>query len=272
MSILRRSLRALAIVPIAVAVVAAQSLPTSQPKILQITREQIKVGHEAAHLVTESGWPTAYASVKSPDAYIALASMTGTSEVWFISPWESQTARAKSMDRDGSNAVLSATLDRLWAADAAHLDGSNQIEAVAVPELSHGAYPDLNHARFWEITTFRVKPGHEARFAETAKIYGTLVDRAAPGASWRVYMVSEGMPGPTYLIFSTVQAFGEFDKGMASDEAIGKAATPAEMAILSKFSLESVVNTVSNRYRLDPKMSYVSAETKAMDPAFWNKK
>jgi len=29
---------------------------------------------------------------------------------------------------------------------------------------------------------------------------------------------------------------------------------------------------VSNKFQLDAGMSYVSAETKATDPAFWNKK
>ena len=99
-----------------------------------------------------------------------------------------------------------------------------------------------------------------------------MASRGAPDMSWRVYMVSAGMPGPTYLVFSTVESFGDLDKSMAAGDGIMKSATPAEMAILNKFSLESVVSTVSNRYRLDPKMSFVSAETKAMDPAFWNKK
>jgi hypothetical protein len=237
-----------------------------------IYRETIRLGHDAAHVQTESGWPAAYAAVKSPDTYLAMVSMTGPAEVWFVSPRESYTAWGKSMERDEANADLSATLDRLWTADAAHLDASNQIEAVAVPEASHGAYPDLNHTRFWEITTFRVKPGHEERFVEAAKAYKAVATRGAPGMSWRVYMVTEGMPGPTYLIFSSVQTFGEFDKSMTSGEAMMKSATPAEMAILNKFSLESLVSTVSNRYRLDPKMSYVSAETKAADPALWGKK
>jgi hypothetical protein len=269
---LRRSLFAIAFLPMGVAGAFAQALPTTQPKILTIIREQIKVGHDAAHVLTESAWPAAYSAIKSPDVYLALTSMTGPGEVWFLSPRESYTAWAKSMARDEANTALSATLDKAWVADAAHLDGTNMIEAVAVPELSHGTYPDLNHTRFWEITIWRVRPGHEDRFAEAAKTYGAIATRGAPGMAWRVYMVTAGMVGPTYLIFSSVQSFGDLDKAMATGDAMMKSATPAEMAILNKFSLESSVSTLTNRYRLDPKMSYVSAETKAMDPAFWNKK
>jgi hypothetical protein len=33
-----------------------------------------------------------------------------------------------------------------------------------------------------------------------------------------------------------------------------------------------VLSITSNRFRLDPKQSYVDAATKAKDPAFWSKK
>ena len=42
--------------------------------------------------------------------------------------------------------------------------------------------------------------------------------------------------------------------------------------MLGKFMKESVISVSTNRYRLDPGQSYVNAETKAQDPAFWSKK
>ena len=42
----------------------------------------------------------------------------------------------------------------------------------------------------------------------------------------------------------------------------------AKKAIFARFS-DQVMNSVSNKFRLDPQMSYVSADVKAMDPAFW---
>lgn len=46
----------------------------------------------------------------------------------------------------------------------------------------------------------------------------------------------------------------------------------SDEAIFDKFFKESVISLTSNNYRLDASMSYVLAETKATDPAFWNKK
>src|SRR2546425_1876083 len=44
------------------------------------------------------------------------------------------------------------------------LNDSRSLQARARPELSYGAFPDLTRQRFWEITTFRVRPGHRADF------------------------------------------------------------------------------------------------------------
>jgi len=268
----RRSLSSLALLAAGVTAVYGQALPASQPKLLTIYREQIKVGHAAAHVKTESGWPVAFGKAKSPDHYLALASMSGPSEVWFIAPWDSYTAWGKSMARDEANAELTAELDRLSMADAEHVESLRIIEATSRPDLSHGAYPDLNKMRFWELTIFRVRPGHEDQFAAAAKAYKAVASRAMPKAAWRVYQVSAGLPGPTYIVFSSVAAFGEFDAMAAESEAAGKAMTPEEQAVLQKFSAEALINSETNRYRLDPNMSYVSAETKAADPAFWSKK
>jgi hypothetical protein len=249
-----------------------QALPTTQPTLLQIYREQVKTGHAAAHVKTEAGWPAAFAKAKSPDYYLALSSMTGPQTVWFLSPWESYTAWDKSMARDEANAELSAEQARLSAADAEHVESLPSLEAMARPDLSHGSYPDLNKQRFWEITTMRVRPGHDDQFAAAAKAYKAMAARSMPNARWRVYQVSAGMPGPTYLIFSSVESFGKFDGMFAEGMAAEKTMTAEERAVFQKFNTEALISAESNRYRLDPNMSYVSPETKAADPAFWSKK
>jgi hypothetical protein len=143
---------------------------------------------------------------------------------------------------------------------------------MARPDLSHGTYPDLNKQRFWEITIMRVRPGHDDQFAAAAKAYKALAARSMPNAKWRVYEVSAGMPGPTYLIFSSVESFGQFDAAFSEGMAGEKTVTAEERAVFQKFNTEALINAESNKYRLDPAMSYVSPETKAADPAFWSKK
>jgi hypothetical protein len=266
------SLGAAVLLAVGAAPLVAQALPTTQPKVLQIFRERIKPGMDAVHEANESGWPQAFAAANSSSYYLALESMTGRSEVLFVAPYESYTAWDEANAQDRANADLSATLDRQWAADGPYLESADVIEAVAAPNLSHGAFPDLNQQRYWTISVWRLRPGHGKAFADAVAAYAEIVTRAGGKSNWRTYRVTGGMPGGTYLMFSSVASFGEFDAEMADDDMINQAMTPDEQAYFQKFFQESVAWSMSNKYRLSPTMSYVSAETKAADPAFWNTK
>jgi hypothetical protein len=247
----------------------AQPLPTTQPARLTIYREQVKVGRAADHERIEAGWPAAFAKAKSPSYYLAMTSLTGPSEAWFMTPFASNAAEGDELKLESADTVLAAELTRLSRADADVIDGYRVIQAVARPDLSHGAFPDLTKVRFWEVTTFRVRPGHRAEFEATAKAYGAATERAAPASSYRVYEVTAGMPGGTYLIFSSVESYAQFDQADADGMKTMQALTPEEITAMQKFSSEGLISTETNRFALNPTMSYVAPETRATDPSFW---
>lgn len=267
---------AIAVLPTALLYLASaaaalsQGIPTSQPTVLTITREEVKVGHNAAHSAHEAGWPAAYAKAKSAYYYLAMVSVTGPNEAWYVSPYQSHAALGESMKMESTDAALSTELARLARVDAEHINGVRVIHAAARTDLSYGAFPDMALARFWEITTFRVRPGHEEGFANAAKASAAAAQRAVPSMSWRTYQVMAGLPGPTYLVFASVPTFGEFDRSMEQGMALAKAFTPDEMATLQKFSSSGLINAETQRFRLDPVQSYVDAATKAKDAAFWS--
>jgi hypothetical protein len=250
-------------------VAAAQGLPTSQPAQLTIYREQVKLGRGPEHARIEAGWPAAFAKAKSPNFYLAATSITGPNEAWFLAPFASNAAYADEMRLEESNTALAPELERLSRADAEVLTDSRTIQAMARTDLSHGAFPDLARVRFWEITIYRVRPGHQAGFDSTAKAYGAAVGRTVPGVSYRVYQVTAGMPQPTYLVFSSLESYAQFDTMAANGMRIFQSFTPDELATINRFFNDGLINWESNRFRLDPRMSYVSAETRATDPAFW---
>jgi hypothetical protein len=263
------SLTLLALVAGSAATALAQGMPTSQPKFLHIYREAVKIGRSADHSRWEAGWPAAFEKAKFPDNYIALEAVTGPTEVWYLSPYASQGAFGESMARQDADAALSAETERLSRGDAEFVSSVNAIEAVARPDLSHGTFPDLAMMRFWEISTFRVKPGHGDDFAAAAKAWASASARSAPAASWRTYQVVGGAPDGTYLIFSSYGSFADFDKAAAEGEATWKGLTFDERTALQKFDTDGAVSTMTNRYRLDPRQSYVPAATRQKDPAFW---
>lgn len=253
-------------------VALAQGLPTKQPKMITIVREEVKVGRAAEHARHEAGWPAAYEKAKSPDYYLAMTSLTGPNEAWYVIPWESHAALADSMKRDDKDPVLSAELARLALADAEYTSSVRTIQALARADLSVGTFPELSKARFFQITTIRVRPGHDAQAEAAAKAYGAARMRAAPKIGFRVYQVIAGMPTPTFLIISSVEGYAEFDETTAAHEATLKALTADEQALRNKFQTEGVISSEMNRFKLDPLQSYVSKETRAKDPEFWSPK
>ena len=265
---LRRTLPALFLIS-GTGVAFAQTLPTTQPNMLNIVREEVKVGRAADHAKIEAGWPAAYEKAKSPYYYLALVSTTGPAEAWYITPFESNAAIGDSLKREDADPVLSAELARLSRTDADVLNGMRTMQARARKDLSYGAYPDIGKARFFEMTWFRVRPGHEQQFEAAGKAYGASAKRAGANAAYRVYEIVAGVPGPTYLVISSVAAYAEFDQVMADGEKAMKGFTADEGTVLQKFMLEGVVNVETQRFRVDPVQSYVPKETRAQDPTFW---
>lgn len=247
----------------------AQELPTSQPKYLQIIREEVKIGRDADHAKVESGWPAAFERAKSPDFYLAITSMTGANEAWFLIPQQSNAAAEATMKQQASDKQLSKELERLSKADADMVNNVRTLLASARTDISYGAYPDLGKQRFWEITMFRVRPGHEGQFDAAAKSYIASTKRASPNSSFRVYEIIAGMPGPTYLIFSSLTSYAAFDAMTSDGEKIWTGMTADEMASMNKFSTEALVTAETNRFRLSPTMSYVPRAVRMSDPAFW---
>ena len=266
------SLAVLALVASGSSNALAQAVPATQPKFLHIFREQVKPNRGAEHAQWETGWPAAYEKAKATTPYLAFSAITGPQEVWYVTPYASQAAYGETMAWEEAQPGLTAEFERLAKGDAEFLAEANALQLVATPELSHGAYPDLAKQRYWEITTFRIRPGHEPAWIAATNAYKAAAARSAPGANWRTYRVVAGAPDGTFLVFSSVAAFGEFDKMMADGDATMKGATAEEMATLGKFMRESVITVSTNRYRLDPKQSFVDAATKAKDPAFWSPK
>jgi len=247
---------------------AQNGLPTAQPNRLTIVREQVKVGHAASHARNEAGWPVALEKAKSPDYYIALTSMTGSPEAWYLSPSESYAAEAASMKRDAKDAVLSAELDRLALADSEFITNATVIQSTARPDLSLGKFPVVAKVRFFEISVFSVRQGQEQKIDTIIKTYGVVRKRVSPDASYRIYTVVAGMPDPTYIVISSVEDYAEFDRTTAEHNKVFTTATPEESAIFDKWG-EAVMKSETNRYRVNPVQSYVSKEVRASDPDFW---
>lgn len=251
---------------------AQNALPTTQPAVLTIFREDVKYGHAADHEVVEAGWPAAYAKAKSPNTYIAVTSITGPSEAWFIAPYASWKAVGDQMKTESDDAVLSAELKRLQKADAEHVTVGRTLHLAGRPDLSAGTFPAVARARFYDITWFRVRPGHEQEFEQLAKVFQAGYKKAAPQSGYRVYQVVAGVPGPTYMVFGSFESLAELDKEQAIGASVMATFSADEQRALQKFSAEGLLNSETQRFAMNGPMSYVDQATINQDPAFWRPK
>jgi len=138
----------------------AQGVPTTQPKFMHVFREQIKPGRSGEHAKWEAGWPAAYEKAKSPYHYIALQSITGPSEVWYVVPLANHAAYGEMVATEDKDPALAAELERLNKGDAEFRAEESALQAVAMPDLSHGAFPAPGKMKYYEITTFRIRDLH----------------------------------------------------------------------------------------------------------------
>lgn len=248
---------------------AQNAVPTTHPSVLTVFREEIKYGHNAAHEATEAGWPMAYAKAKSPFSYIAMASLTGPNEVWFLQPHPNWKSFGDAFKQDVSDPALASELARVAMADAEHVNNARALHLVGRPDLSAGTFPNVAKVRFYEVIFFRVRPGHEAAFEEVAKMYADVFKKAVPSGSYRTYQVVAGMPGPVYMVFSSTENLAAYDQGPAMDAALMKTFTPDQLMALQKFSREGLLNSETQRFAVNGRMSYVDDATAATDPGFW---
>lgn len=117
---------------------SAQSLPTSQPAYVQITIEEVKVGHDEDHSKLEAGWPAAFEKAKSPYYGLGMVALTGAPQAWFLTPFDSNRAMGESLKANADDPVLSAELGRLARADTAHITNMRNILLRARKDLSRG--------------------------------------------------------------------------------------------------------------------------------------
>jgi hypothetical protein len=269
-----RSSHAVAALALALTVAAgafAQG-PPPPSKVLSILREEIKAGRQAAHERTEAAWPRTFARHKYPTMYIAYTSLSGPPVVDFVTGYPSFEAWQQDMDATAKNTALSTELAALGAPDSEHLSGMRQWVAVYNEELSYQPTIDWPKVRYVRVTAFRLRPGHTEGFAEVARLYAAAHQKGGLHGQWVTYTVTDGEKTPTYFVVSPMRSLAEIDRGMADDAKVYETMGAEAVQRVTRFTKEAVLEVETTLLTPSPKMSYVTKEFAAGDPAFWTPK
>jgi hypothetical protein len=248
---------------------ASAQAQNGPPPVIRVYEESLKPGKNAAHEKAESAYVHAYAKANFPAHYIALDSMAGPSEAWFVEGHASFDAVEKA-EKAGDAAPLKAEVDQATAIDGEYLTGMRALIGVYRGDLSYDpeGSPSLSKTRYMNVITVRIKMGTENRLStavtDLIKIYKNV---AMPQATL-VYQMISGAPSGTYLIFEPMTSLSDWDKYPTIMQSIRDTSRGKFDAVERAFA-EITTLYEGRLFSINPRMSYVSKETVTGDPDFW---
>jgi hypothetical protein len=259
----------------ALSAAVAQNQPSAMgpPKVLTIMREFVKPGKGGAmHDRTESAFVQAFTRAKWQTYYLGMNSLSGKLRSIFFVGYDSFDAWQKEQMDEQKNATLAAALDRAFVADGDLLDSIDGSVFTYNEEYSLHPQPATAATRYFDISVYRVKPGHYKDWDEAMKMVIEAYQKAVPDAHWACYEVAYGAPDSTYLFITGRKSASEIDQGMAHNKDFVDAMGQDGMKRLHEIEREAVESSESNLFILNPKMSYVSNDWIKADPDFWKPK
>jgi hypothetical protein len=239
------------------------------PKVLVINREYTKPGKTgSAHERTESAFIAAAKANKAPFHYLGMVSVTGPDRALFLSGYSSFTEWAderKAMDKMPS---LGPALDHAMLADGDLLSETDTTVWTYDAEKSNNP-SNLVGMRYMEITSYNIKPGHDAEWDEAVKMVKAAYRKSVPEASWSIFDEAYGTPGNGYLVITPLKSIGDVDAHMMAGPKFAAAMGPDGMKKLAALVAACVQDEHTNIFQFNPKMSLPPAEWIAAEPDFW---
>ena len=252
--------------------VAAQIQEESPaPKVLMVTREQIKEGREAAHVKAEEAWPRMFQKGNVKTHYLGMATEAGPSEAWFLEPYDSFGGMEKER-AEIEQSPLAADLEVANVQDGDLRTGSRTLLAVFRGDLSYHpaeAMSSLPKCRHMAVTVLRIKYGQDAELAQAAKLLIDGDDKSGSDQPVLAYQVVSGGPSGTYLLFSPMDSLAHMDAAPARMAAARQAMGERIRQHFDTLAPDVVQSSESLLFAFNPRMSYVSKEFAAADPDFW---
>ena len=253
----------------------AQEAPegtTPPPKVLVIDREFTKPGKSGAiHEKSESAFVQAFARAKWPTHYFAANSLTGKNRTLFFIGYDSFEAWEKDAMAQQMNSALSAATDRAAVTDGDLLSETDAGAFTYNEEQSLRGPVDIAHMRLFEISLYRVRPGHRQEWNDLVKLVKEAYEKI-PEVHWAMYQAMYGQEDVTYLVVIPMKSGSEIDKSMAIDKQFAENMGQDGMKKLSDLESSAVEFMQTNLFLFNPAMSYPRDEWIKADPGFWKPK
>jgi len=244
------------------------------PAVIQVNREWLKPGKGGAmHDRSEAAFVNLMNKGKLQGHYIALNSMTGKPRAVYMTRYPSFEAWEADNKIFEKNASLGAELDRDIAADSELLEGMDSAVLVYNENLSFHPHPDFSHARYYELTAFKVRLGHEKEWREATRMYKEAMEKAGSSQHWGMYELQYGGDAGLYIALTHRASLAEVDSERAESKKIMEAMGGEDNAQkLNQMFAAAVESVRTELFTINPRQSYVDEATMKADADFWKPK
>ena len=128
------------------------------PRLLQIYRDFVNTGSETAFRQVEEDAARVCADLDCPNVHLAMESLTTPTEVWWLTPYESEADKQRVMDGYARNRALLAALEGIAERKAGLVGTPVDVIANHRADLSRGGLR-VAGARFFVVTMTTGDPG-----------------------------------------------------------------------------------------------------------------
>lgn len=237
--------------------VLAQEPPSP---LLFVAREQIQPGKLAAVTRIEEDAAAFCAKAKCPNPYLAISSITGPSEIWWINGFDSPDHMEKVWRDYAANAAISQQLNTVAEQKGDLVFPAQNMIARFREDLSFATSLTIATARFLYIAVVQVQPGHQDSFEKLrSAVRGTLQRSGRP--QW-VYQVTSGAADTTFIVISPGRTMQDVHTFSIADERVGAVA---------EFMRSAIAASESRLYAVSPSMSMPAQSWIDADPDFWRR-
>ncbi len=251
---------------------SAETQMTRPAPILVIYKEDVKAGRVTSHDQLEENFARTYAKMPGSRHYVAMNSISGPNEAWFLQPYNSlEEVERESQANEHAPVAIKTNLEKIGAGEIDDLTNQTAITTIYRDDLSFNVnMANLPKCRYVEVVTYRVRPGHDADFMEGEKLLQSAYQKANVPMQWATYQVFAGAPSGTYYVFRAIDSLAKADPTnremmQTVDQALG---TDGEKRLMQLVS-DGIVMREVNLYAFNPKTSYAPPEFAAAD-SFWS--
>ena len=235
------------------------------PKVLMIIREDVKPGKGAAHMMNETAWTEGFKKAKYDTPGLGLVSVTGSSEMWFLTGYPSFAAMEQDGEKMDKNAALRHVNETYGPKEADLINESRTVTLRYQPEVSYKPNVNVGEYKYFSVAIARFRMGEDG--AEFFKALNGAREKGSVDTHMVAYAVTSGMPAGTYITFTPIKSMSEWDTPpneayMAAQKEIGWSQLVAKYIQTAEFRL----------FAFSPKISIPSPQMVAANPEFWNPK